>query len=224
MTTKEHIINVDGVEIIIHDLDTSETMVHMKEQVYEQDEYKLKNIDFKPGDVVIDIGANVGCVSVFLAKKFPYLKIYSYEAHPVNYKNLLKNIEINKIENIVPNNFIVLDKDDDGVDIELNRHNSGSTSIFKTNSKSPESFNVKTISLDTIIEKNNINDIKFLKLDCEGSEFRILNNSKKIHNISIENIAVEIHTFVNNESVDDLINLINKTSKNKPITKVYTLG
>lgn len=224
MNTKEHRINVDGVELIIHDLETSQTMVHMKEQVYEQDEYKLKSINFKEGDVVIDIGANVGCVSIYLAKKYPFLKIYSFEAHPINYQNLLKNIELNNVSNIVPNNLIVLDRDDDFLDIELNLYNSGSTSIFKTNKNSINTFNVKTISLDTIIKNFEISDIKFLKLDCEGSEFTILNSSNKVREINIENIAVEIHTFVSDGNVDELINLIKSTSKNKPITKVYTLG
>jgi len=224
MNTKEYKVNVDDIELIIHDLETSQTMVHMKEQVYEQDEYKLKNIDFKDGDVVIDIGANVGCVSIYLAKKYPFLKIYSFEAHPINYKNLLKNIEINNVNIITPNNLIVLDKDDDFLDIELNIYNSGSTSIFKTNKNSINTFNVKTISLDTIIKNFGISNIKFLKLDCEGSEFTILNSSSKLREINIENIAVEIHTFVSNGNVDGLINLIQSISKNKPITKVYTLG
>lgn len=224
MNTKAHKVSVDGIELIIHDLETSQTMVHMKEQVYEQDEYKLKNINFKEGDVVVDIGANVGCVSIYLAKKYPFLKIYSFEAHPINYQNLLKNIEINNVSNIIANNLIVLDKDDDFLDIELNLYNSGSTSIFKTNKNNINTFNVKTISLDTIIKKFDIDNIKFLKIDCEGSEFKILNSSNKIREINVENIATEIHTFVSDGNVIELINLIQSTSKNKPITKVYTLG
>ena len=224
MNTIEHKVSVDNIELIIHDLETSQTMVHMKEQVYEQDEYKLKNINFKEGDVVVDIGANVGCVSIYLAKKYPFLKIYSFEAHPINYQNLLKNIEINNVSNIIANNLIVLDKDDDFLDIELNLYNSGSTSIFKTNKNNINTFNVKTISLDTIIKKFDIDNIKFLKIDCEGSEFKILNSSNKIREINVENIATEIHTFVSDGNVIELINLIQSTSKNKPITKVYTLG
>ncbi len=55
---------------------------------------------------------------------------------------------------------------------------------------------VNTISLDDIINEFYINEIKFLKIDCEGSEFDILEHSAKIRNIPIHNLSVEIHTFV----------------------------
>ncbi len=224
MQNREHVIKNGDIELIINDLNTSETMVHMKEQVFEQDEYGLNNIKFNPGDVVIDIGANVGCVSLLLAKRYPDIKIYAYEAHPINYQNLLNNIKLNDIKNIIPNNFIVSNVDNDTLKITLNPHNTGSSSVFKTNDFDKNTYDVKTISLDTIINSNNIENIKLLKIDCEGCEFNILENSKKIHELSVENIATEIHTFVKDGNVEKLVDLITKVSINKPIYKIYTLG
>ena len=37
--------------------------------------YNFDDINFEPGDVVIDIGANIGIVSIYLAKRYPFLKI-----------------------------------------------------------------------------------------------------------------------------------------------------
>lgn len=224
MKNTEHKIKNGNIELLINDLDTSETMIHMKEQVFEQDEYNLNNINFNSNDVVIDIGANVGCVSILLAKRYPDIKIYAYEAHPINYENLLKNIELNNVNNIVANNFIVSDIDNDTAKITLNPHNTGSSSVFKTNEFDQNTYDVRTISLDTIINDNNIKSIKLLKIDCEGCEFKILQNSKRIYDVQVENIATEIHTFVESGNVGELINLITKVSVNKPIYKVYTLG
>ncbi len=224
MENTKHKIEIDGFELLFNDLSTSETMIHMKEQVFDQDEYGLNQINFQSGDVVIDIGANVGCVSILLAKKYPNIKIYAYEAHPINYQNLLENIKLNNITNIIPNNLVVSNTDNNTVKITLNPHNTGSSSIFKTNEFDKNTYDVKTISLDTIINSNNIKNIKLLKIDCEGCEFNILENSTEIHNIEIENIAAEIHTFVQSGDVENLINLIKKVSINKSIYKVYTLG
>lgn len=223
---KEYNINVDGLELKFMDLETSETMVHMIEQVYGFDEYGLKEMDFKNGDVILDIGANIGCVSIYLAKKYPFLKVLSFEAHPTNYNNFIKNIKLNNVTNIIPHNLAVSSTDDNEVSITLNPGNTGSSSVFKISENDINTKKVKTISLDTIISNNNLDNIKFLKIDCEGSEFDILENSKLSKTISIENISVEIHTFMenHNKNVDNLISIIETLSINKPNCKIYTLG
>lgn len=226
MESKSHLITVDGLNLNISDVSTSETMIHMREQVFDQDEYGIRKMNFKDGDVVIDIGANVGCVSIWLAKKFPFLKIFSFEAHPVNFDNLIKNIKENNVTNVTASNLAVYSDDNRFVEITLNPRNTGSSSIFKVDPFSKDTAKIKTISLDTIIKSNNISNIKFLKLDCEGAEFDILQSSNLINSIPIENIAVEIHTFVSkfNKNPKDLIDLAKTVSRNPPICKVYTLG
>ena len=53
----------------------------------------LFKINFQKDDVILDLGANLGIISILLSKKFPFTKIYSFEASPINYNNFLKNIE-----------------------------------------------------------------------------------------------------------------------------------
>jgi hypothetical protein len=80
--------------------------------------------------------------------------------------------------------------------------------------------------LDTIISTNNIKKIKFLKIDCEGSEFDILENFKQINVVEVVNMSVEIHTFMESrgKNVNSLVELCNKISTNKPTCKIYSLG
>ena len=229
MDTKEYIIQLeDDILLNITDVSTSETMKHMIEQVFNNDEYNIRKINFEDGDIVIDIGANVGSVSLYLAKKYPNIKIYAFEAHPVNYNNLIRNINYNKITNVFAYNLAVSSIDNNLVNITLVPNNTGSSSIFKSSEDDYELYKskVNTISLDTIILNNKINKIKFLKLDCEGSEFDILENSKLIHTTPIDYLSVEIHTFMESKgkNVDNLINICNQLSINKPICKVYSLG
>lgn len=186
MNTTKHAISSDGIDLTFCDVSTSETMRHMKEQVFDMDEYGLRTMNFVPGDIIVDIGANVGCVSIYLAKKYPFLKIYAYEAHPTNYDNLVANIALNNVTNIVPHNLAVFSRDNEEVRITLNPNNTGSSSLLKINPNGKDTASVRTISLDTIIETYGISRIKFLKLDCEGSEFDILPNSSGIHKIIIE--------------------------------------
>lgn len=215
-------IKVGDILISLYDLENSETLSHLMREVVLGDEYGIVNMQFNDDDVVIDIGANVGLVSIFLAKKFPNIKIYSFEAHPYNYKNFINNIEINKVKNIIPNNHAVYSIDNQEIEISMDFVNSGSSNCYEHGNLSL-SEKVKTISLDTIINENNINKIKFLKIDCEGAEFDILENSQMIQKIEIENIGVEIHGFMKkfNKDVESLKELVNKISKEKPKIKIY---
>lgn len=223
---KQITISTDSCDLKFVDISSSRTLEYVIEDLFEKDEYGFNSLNFSPGDVVVDIGANVGVVSIYLAKKYPDIQVYSFEAHPVNYENLLQNIKLNNVSNVKPFNLAVSSSDDQYVSITLAPSNSGSSSLFIVDPKDPLTATIQTISLDSIIRNNSIAKINFLKLDCEGSEFDILENSELIHEILIENISAEIHTYMKskNKNVDNLVELINRVSKNKPNCKLYALG
>lgn len=220
---KKYEVSVDGHDLVLYDLESSRTLDFVISEAIKGDEYNLRNVDFKPGDVFLDIGANVGSVSILMAKKYPFLRIYSYEAHPVNYSNLLKNIEENAVTNIKAFNNAVYSVDGHTIGISMNLDNTGATNSFVDPKKYPnlytESVQVPTISLDTIITSNNIKAIKYLKMDCEGAEFEILENSKLFGTIPVENMGLELHIFMESfgKSRKSLIDLIQKNTKTNTI-------
>lgn len=59
----------------------------------------------KENDVVVDVGAHIGHLSLMAAKIVgPLGKVYSIEAHPVTYLDLLENIHLNQADNVYPVN------------------------------------------------------------------------------------------------------------------------
>jgi len=55
----------------------------------------------KPGDIVIDAGANIGAFTVPLAKRVgPTGKVHSFEPQKVIYQRLIANIVLNDLENV----------------------------------------------------------------------------------------------------------------------------
>lgn len=225
---KKYKVNIDNHELILYDIESSRTLDFVIPEAIHGDEYKTKNVDFKPGDVVIDIGANVGSVSIMLAKKYPFLKIYSYEAHPINFQNLQKNIKENNVSNIKAFNNAVFSEDNYFIDINLNIDNTGASNSFIDPEEYPDlyekeysSVQVPTISLDTIIKENDIQNIKFLKMDCEGAEFNIFSSSELINQVPLENAGIEIHLFMERlgKNRNELANHINRICKNPPIIK-----
>ena len=67
---KKYDVSIDNHQIVLYDVKTSKTLDFVIPEAIHGDEYQTRNIDFKPGDVVVDIGANVGSVSIMLAKKY----------------------------------------------------------------------------------------------------------------------------------------------------------
>jgi FkbM family methyltransferase len=155
----------------------------------------LFKINFQPGDVVLDLGANLGIISILLAKKFPFTKIYSFEASPINYQNFVKNIEDNNCDNITPFNLAVWSTSDATVEIPTSPTNSGGSSIYYKSEffeQYPVS-KVQTISLEDIFDQNNIDNCKLLKIDVEGAEYEIFRTFPEEKLSNIKNVGIEFH-------------------------------
>ncbi len=85
---------------------------------------------FSPGNYVIDIGGNVGIVSIYLAKEYPFLKIYAFEPMHCNYENFKENIKLNNIpEWVITLVNKAVTKDGRSVVISYNLANSGGSIV-----------------------------------------------------------------------------------------------
>jgi FkbM family methyltransferase len=135
-------------------------------------EYDLKNINFKEGNIVIDIGLNVGMVSILLARKYPFLKIYSYEPLRPNYENFLRNRIMNGIgDGIITHENAAVTGDGRNVTISLQLYNSGGSRMKNSTESTKTEDIVGSVTLNGIFEKYNISKVKMLKIDCEGAVF-----------------------------------------------------
>lgn len=184
---------------------------------------KLFSINFAYDDIILDIGANLGIISILLSKKFPTTKIYSFEASPINYENFLKNIKDNNCTNITPFNLAVWSESNKTVEISTSPTNSGGSSIFYKDSFHEQypTSQVKTISLKDIFDQNNIKKCKLLKMDIEGSEYHSFKSLPQDYiNNKIENIGIEYHECEAKAEYPDLKNIIDKS----PINVVCTFS
>jgi FkbM family methyltransferase len=136
------------------------------------------------GNIVFDVGANLGKYAMELVKIFSKDndRIYSFEPSKETYKALLKTIDGN--QRIIPCNFGI---GDTATTQQLYTDNDGSglASVYK---RKLEHYNIdmskhEEITIDTLdnfCTKNNITKIDFLKLDIEGNELNALTGAKRM--------------------------------------------
>jgi FkbM family methyltransferase len=121
--------------------------------------------------VFIDVGANIGAISIAVAKKRPDLKIFAFEASPLVYSYLKENKDQNQCRNLTIYNLAI--HDIGGVELpffspkELN--GKGSFAPVFTD----EAVMVTTISLDEFFTKEKLIP-HFIKIDVEGYELSVL--------------------------------------------------
>lgn len=159
-------------------LDSQDSLNLSVNGIYEPTETELINREIRPGDVVLDIGANIGYYTLQMAKLVGSSgKVYAFEPDPTNFEILLKNISLNEYNNIVPINKAVSDKTGDAL-LFLNEENKGDHRLYSSQD-SRSSKKVKTISIDDYFSKKKIK-ISFIKMDIQGSEVKAFNGMKKI--------------------------------------------
>jgi len=136
---------------------------------YEPYETQLILRQTKAGDVVVDVGANIGYYTVLLAEKAK--KVYAFEPDKTNFEILKKNIEANKLKNVILVNAAVGSKDEEKI-LYKSKENLGDHKLFGEGKKEK----VKIVKLDNFLEEK----VNLMKIDTQGWEPEVIEGAKKI--------------------------------------------
>jgi FkbM family methyltransferase len=159
-----------------------------------------------PNDIVFDVGGNIGLFSYYSICKNAR-KVYYFE--PSNKMFEIATSNLNSFDNIVFENVAVSDSTGT-TDFFYNSEFPGLSTMDSLNSGVANRTQCNSVNIMDYLLKNGIENIDYLKLDCEGSEYQIFEAlSFDYLSNHIHKIAIEYH---NNE--DKRLNLIlDKLSK-----------
>lgn len=156
-------------------------------------EYDIKGFKISSKDIVVDIGAQIGTFAVYAAKKVKRGRVFAYEPFLENYKILLKNKKLNKLKNLKAFNLAVSDSKGK-VSFYTSKLNSAAPSLIKFQDDHLKiKEKVSAVSLNDVFTKNKLKQIDFLKIDAEGSEYKIILGSPKSVLAKIKKIVMEYH-------------------------------
>jgi FkbM family methyltransferase len=138
-------------------------------EVYEENEIEILKKIVKKGDVVLDIGANIGYYTLFFAKLVGKEgTVFAFEPSPDNFTLLKKNIEINGYSNVILEQKAVSNKTEK-VKLYLSSDNPGAHRIYNSHD-GRTSVEIDAICLDDYFKEYD-RKIDFIKMDIQGSEW-----------------------------------------------------
>lgn len=136
--------------------------------VYEPFETELFKKEIKSGDVVLDIGANIGYYTLIATKLVgEHGKVFAFEPDPTNFALLEKNVKLNGYKNVILVQKAVSNKTDK-LRLYLCEDNKGDYRIYDSRD-GRQSIEIESIRLDDYF-KNDDGKIDFIKMDIQGSE------------------------------------------------------
>ena len=149
----------------------------------------LVTVALNPGDVVLDIGAHVGIVSVFLAKRAPQARIIAFEPVPDNFARLERNLLANNITNVTAVNKAVTAN---GKPLVLSGDSSQNSGGFSAFTGQEGGVKVESTTLKAVFKDYAIDRVRLLKIDAEGSEHPVLLSSGTLLE-RVDYLTGEIH-------------------------------
>lgn len=128
----------------------------------------------KPGFTYLDCGANIGNHCLFFACIARSKKIFAFEGCQPTYDILVKNIEVNNLQNVITAYNCVLGEKAGVAEISnCDLFNFGGTNF--TESKESDGIEMKPLDSFGFGEK-----IDFVKMDVEGFEYKVLKGGRNL--------------------------------------------
>ncbi len=205
--------SVDGINYLV---DLSDTNGHLNYFGLNDPGQKTLFSNIEEGMVVFDIGANIGALTLQMAKKVsPAGKIYSFEPSPINYIYASKNISLNNFKNIKLINQGLGNENANAFLYNVNPNNRGMLRLLQEdgNNSSFEKEEVQIDTLDSSMQKFSIPKPDFIKIDVEGFEYKVLHGASRTLEEYHPKLFIELddnNLREQNNSAQELITLLQR--------------
>lgn len=175
-------------------------------EVFVNDQYRLRQLDRFVSDdsVIVDIGAHIGSFVLAAAARWSRCKIYCYEPSFSSYSLLEANIERNSVNARVFSVRTAVGATSGTATFYELQEGSCENSMCYVSGADKQIVDVKSFD-DVVASVGGLVDL--LKIDCEGSEYEIILESKAFSWIGVKAVLLEYHP-VKEHNVEQLRNVL----------------
>lgn len=158
----------------------------LKREVYEEDTKFVIDSVVKQGNVCFDVGANVGGITLLLAKRVGQSgKVYAFEPAIKSFIELCGNILINPLlkNSIIPMKTGIGNEKKELLCVS-HSYNKGNSSLKISDECEGKNLeDIETVAvypLDSLFEKYPLSRLDFMKIDVEGMELEAVQGAAKL--------------------------------------------
>ena len=159
----------------------------MYNEIFEKEIYKFKTNNTEP--IIIDGGANIGLSIIYFKTLFPSATVIGFEPDQQVYNTLEKNIQNFGLDNVT---LIKKGLWEEETTLHFNSEGADAGRIHDFDGENIKKISIETCRLSNYLDR----PIDFLKLDIEGAETEVLEESEDLLK-NVANIFVEYHSLVN---------------------------
>lgn len=146
--------------------------------VYEPETTREVERLLKPGQTVLDVGANIGYYTLVFAKAVGETgRVHAFEPVPRLRKTLEANIAANAFRNVAVERLACWSSCGEAEIFEAPKRNSGKSSLFRQNAEAPQGHKIQTTTIDAYAQAKTLQKVDLIKIDVEGAELDVLEGS-----------------------------------------------
>lgn len=124
----------------------------------------------RPGDVVLDIGANIGLYSVHMARAVgPSGQVFAFEPNPGTFAVLQEHVRLNRVPHVHPQALAVGAEASTAVLQEMGSDDVGKCSLRSDTNATPVA-SVQVSTVDDFCREHGLSRVDLIKIDVEGFE------------------------------------------------------
>ena len=143
-------------------------------------------------EVILDIGANIGITSTYLATRFPKARIFAFEPVPANFAILRENVAQFGTVRALP---VALGREDGSFEMfsSDSESNFGGFSFYSAGSDVTQKVLVEGRSVETMMSELGLDHADVIKIDTEGAEYEIITSLPRNFLSRVKWIYGELH-------------------------------
>lgn len=191
-------VGQDGV-VIRHPAGRSGLALMIAEVWFEQ-VYSRRFYAPKPGDVIIDAGANIGLFSLLMARMQPDSRILAFEPFAENFEILQANLAAANAARVEPFQFAL-----SGASGTCTMQDGGKRSQdhrLIEGAASGGADSVSTVSFAGVLDRARAESIAMFKCDIEGSEYDLFQTADLKDIKRVKRFAIEFHNNIRPGTLD----------------------
>ncbi|MFC7221457.1 FkbM family methyltransferase [Streptomyces polyrhachis] len=147
----------------------------------------------RPGDVLVDVGANIGEFSILGSQLVGSREqVVAIEASPTFHRRLLQNAALNDCVNIRAVNVAVSEQRQKLTFVLASSQNMGANSIVPYEGSVESTFEIEALPLAEILKPDEVAKARVIKIDVEGAEGSVIRGLVTLLDVLPQDVEIAV--------------------------------